>query len=122
MFLASASYSQALIHTTELEDSPIKIDSYRFVSVNAGKPGHIEIKFTNVSTKKIKQVRFKWQEMNAQGDNIELGDGDITDSYKPKKHASAVFAIVNGEAQKVSVVFPYEVVYTDDTKWKLKTY
>ncbi len=122
LFLGVVSYSQRGLSTTQQQETPVKVDSYKFVPARAGKPAYLEIKFTNVSANKIQQVRFKWKELNAQGDSLNLGDGDITYIYKPKKRGSAVFTISNPAVQKVSAVFPYNVAYTNDSGWKLGTY
>lgn len=122
LFLGVVSYSQQPLPTTKQKDAPVKVDSYKFVPSGAGKPAYIEIKFTNVSDKKIQQVRFKWKELNAQGDSLNVGDGDITYAYKPKKSGSALFTISNQAVQKISAVFPYEVTYTDNSRWMLSAY
>ena len=107
--------------------SPIKVLSARFVAREYSNYKDVSLRFKNVSNKRVSAIKFKWYGQNAfnepadAGNSIlkgwgagftdsELGIGSIT---------YGTFEILSKDGKKILIAYPYEVAFTDGTKWEL---
>jgi hypothetical protein len=115
-----------LIDTTGLSASPIKIIKAELLKGAYTKV--VRIKYKNVSNKIIAGIRFKWCGLNAFNEPADLGSsyllglgsGFSDDILKAGRSTESDWNVYSKDGKKLVLAWPYEVAFTDNSKWKLK--
>jgi hypothetical protein len=111
-----------LLDTTGLSLAPVKI-LYSSISKR-----FVELKWINVSIKKIKAIRFKWYALNAFDEPADLGASSIENGFGggfsdtpllPGKIDTGSWDIYCRDCKKLVQAWPFEVAFADGSKWKL---
>jgi len=118
----------ALFDTAGLSTSPVKVVNTRLVKREYSNYKDISITYKNVSGKDISAIRFKWYGLNAFDEPADMGIGSVIDKgfgsgftddeLRSGKTSSGEWEILSQDAKKVVLAWPYEVVFTDGSKWK----
>lgn len=109
----------------ESKNSPIKILKSKLVPSGTGIYKNVFIQFKNATNKPIAGIKFSWKALtvfNEPADMGSLSDGwgyGFTEStLKPNQIDNATFECLSRNAKKLETTFAYEVIFTDNTKWK----
>lgn len=116
-----------LFDTTGLHLSPVKILKAGLIEREYSNYRDISMTYKNVSKKKITGIRFKWFGINAFGEAAAMGDdffkgmggGFDDDLLLPGRTKTGSWAILSKDGKKVTMAWPYEVVFLDGSKWKI---
>jgi hypothetical protein len=114
--------------TTGLSSAPVKVISAKLIEEEYSNYKNIKIVYKNVSNKKIQAIRFDWYGENAFNEPADMGNpltegvgsGFTDDILRPGKSTTGVWNIYSKDGKKVLSARPYEVAFTDGTKWELK--
>lgn len=127
---ASTQKIQKEIYTdsTGMKNSPVIVLKSRLVKEEYSNYKNIELKFKNVSKKKITGIRFEWYGENAFGEPADMGGsfiegsgGGFTDeTLNPNSVDYATWNIYSADAKKIVMARAREVAFEDGTKWELK--
>lgn len=110
-------------------DFPVKIISTRLFKNQYSTFKNIRLTFKNVSSQNIHAIKFQWYTENALAEPSNLrsfftrGESSglyTADVLKPGKTSSVIFEEFSSDAKKVIAARPYEVVFSDGTKWYIK--
>lgn len=122
-------YKDALFDTTGLSIAPVKVTKARLVKRDYSSYKDIQLTFKNISQKKISAIRFKWYGLNAFNEPAEMGQygmlkgfggGFTDDPLNPGKSSSGTWEIMSNNAKTIVLALPYEVAFSDGTKWKIE--
>ncbi|MCD0467185.1 hypothetical protein [Flavobacterium sp. ENC] len=112
-----------------LSDYPVKIISTKLFKNQYSTFKNIRLTFKNVSRKNIHAIKFQWYTENALAEPSNLrsffnrGESSglyTADLLKPGKTSSVIFEEFSSDAKRVIAARPYEVVFSDGTKWYIK--
>ena len=124
--MVNESLKKGIIDTVGLSKSPIKVLSNRLVTQEYSDYRNISISFKNVSNKPIDGVKFMWYGETAFKEPADMGgvidgfgSGFADKTIKPNKSMTMSWDISSRNAKKVILAWPFEVVFTDGTTWKL---
>lgn len=114
--------------TVGLYKSPIKVTSSSLVKKEYSNYKDIRLTYKNVSNKPVSGIRFEWYGENAFGEPADMGSsfnsgegrGFTDETLRPGKSTYGEWSILSRDAKKILYARPYEVVYSDGTKWKLR--
>jgi hypothetical protein len=114
--------------TLGLHLSPIKVISARFVEKEYSNYKDVSLRYKNVSNKKVSAIRFKWYGENAFNEPADLGGlyrngwggGFDDEGLSVGRTTSSVWNVLSKDGRKILIAYPYEVAFTDGTKWELK--
>lgn len=109
-------------------DYPVKIISTRLFKNQYSTFKNIRLTFKNVSRKNIQAIKFQWYTENALAEPSNLRSfynrgescGLYTNLLKQGKTSSIIFEEFSSDAKKIIAARPYEVVFSDGTKWAIK--
>jgi len=117
------------IHTdsTGMKNSPVVVLKSRLVKEEYSNYRNIELKYKNVSNKKIIGIKFEWYGETAFGEPADMGGsftegtgGGFTDeTLRPNSVGYGTWNIYSGNAKKIIMARASEVAFEDGTKWKL---
>jgi hypothetical protein len=119
-----------LFDTLGVAAGPIRILSSRIVEKEYSTYKDISLTYKNVSDKKIEAIRFRWYGENVFGEPADMGTsiglkgsegfgaGFVDDPLGPQKTRTSEWSINSRDAKKVVKVWPYEIVFSDGSKWK----
>jgi len=118
---------KANFDTNGLYKAPVKVIKARLYTEEYSSFRDISLTFKNVSGKKIEGIRFRWYGLNVFGDPADMGasffegfgSGFTDDILYPNQTTSASWDINSGNAKKIVLAWPYEVVFTDGEKWEI---
>lgn len=119
---------KALFDTIGLYKSPIKVLSAKMIEKEYSNYRDISVTFKNVSGKTIEGIRFMWYGETAFKEPADMGMGvyagfgsGATDrKIRSKKSMTLEWDVSSRNAKKIILAWPYEVVFSDGTTWKLK--
>jgi hypothetical protein len=108
--------------------APIKVLSARFVVREYSNYKDVSLRFKNVSNKRVSAIRFKWYCENAFNEPADAGNSILkgwgagfTDSELGIGTTTyGTWEILSKDGKKILIAYPYEVAFTDGTKWELK--
>lgn len=114
--------------TSRLDDCPVKVISSKFVKREYSNYKDIQLKYKNVSDKKIAAIRFRWYGLDAFGEPADMGSsitegwgsGSSDDGLNKSAIDYGTWEIMSRNAKKVVIAFAYEVAFDDGTTWKLE--
>ena len=121
---------KVLFDTVGVSNGPIKVLSAKIIKEDYSSFKDISLTFKNISNKRIEGIRFRWYGENAFGEPAEMGNaslltnfegfgsGEDDDPLGPGKTRTSQWNINSRNAKKVIIAWPYEVVFSDGTKWK----
>ncbi len=120
--------NEDMADTAKLKSSPVRVLKFNLVKREYSNYRDIELKYKNVSDKTIEGIRFEWFGTNAFGEPADMGGtfiegrgGGFTDeTLKPGKTTYSRWEIFSNDAKKIITARPYEVVFSDGSKWTLK--
>jgi hypothetical protein len=118
---------KANFDTVGLYNSPVKILKARLYNEEYSSFRDISLTFKNVSGKKIEGIRFKWYGLNVFGDPADMGTsfyegfgtGFTDEVLYPNQTTTSSWDINSGNAKKIVLAWPYEVVFSDGKKWEI---
>ena len=115
-----------LIDTAGLYLAPVKILKAKFVEQEYSSYKNVWLSYKNVSSKKIEAIRFRWYATNAFDEPAEvggmidgLGGGFADEVLKPNSTSSGEFDVLSKDGKNIILAWPYEVAFSDGTKWKI---
>ena len=125
--LLEASTKNVLLDTVGLYKAPVKVTKAVLFKKEYSSYRDIRLTYKNVSTKTIAAIKFRWMGTNAFGDPADMGtsmaegfgSGFTDDILKPGKSETSEWGILSRDGKKVELAWPYEVAFTDGTKWEL---
>lgn len=108
--------------------SPIKVLSAKFVSREYSSYKDVSLRFKNVSSKRVSAIKFKWFGQNAFNEPADAGSpilkgwgSGFTDTELGIGTTTyGTWEILSNDGKKILIAYPYEVAFTDGTKWELK--
>lgn len=112
--------------TTGIYKSPVKVLAARFAGKEYSNYKEVYLKYKNVSGKKIEAIRFKWYGQNAFGEPADMGvykgwgTGFSGDALRPGATDDGTWDALSSDGKKIIIAYPYEVAFSDGTKWALK--
>jgi hypothetical protein len=114
-----------LFDTAGMSYAPIKIIKAEILP--GGYSRVVRIKYKNRTNKDISALRFKWYGLNAFNEPADLGSsytkgfgGGFTDDIlKAGSSTETDWRIGNNDGKKLVLAWPYEVAFSDGSKWKL---
>lgn len=114
--------------TAGLYLSPIKVLSARFVEKEYSNYKDITLRYKNVSKKRVSAIRFKWYGENAFNEPADVGGvfnngwggGFDDEGLGVGNTTSSNWNILSKDGKKILIAYPYEVAFSDGTKWELK--
>jgi len=118
-----------LFDTVGLCTSPVKVMSSRLVKGEYSNYKDMSITYKNVSSLRIEGIRFRWYGLNAFGEPADMGISSLVEGFgggftddplSPGKSRTSQWSILSRNAKKVVLAWPYEVVFSDGSKWELK--
>lgn len=116
-----------LFDTAGLSNAPVKVLSAKIVEKEYSNYKDIRLTFKNISDKKVSAIKFRWYGIDAFGEPADMGSyndgsgsGFTDEALGPKRSTSAVWSIASRNAKKVLAAWPFEVAFSDGTKWELK--
>jgi hypothetical protein len=112
--------------TVGIENSGLIITNARFVKKEYSSYKDIQLKYKNVSGKKIKAIKFKWYGVDAFGEPADCGGinqdgfgGGFDDSgLGIGRQTSGNWSILSSNGDKIVKAWPNEIAFEDGTKWK----
>jgi hypothetical protein len=112
--------------TLGIESSGLIITDARFVRKEYSRYKDIQIKYKNVSGKKIKAIKFKWYGVDAFGEPADCGGmnkngfgGGFDDSgLDVGRQKSSEWSVLSSNGDKIVKAWPNEIAFEDGTKWK----
>lgn len=120
-------YATALYDTVGSASSPIQVLSYKLVEKEYSNYKDVSLTYKNVSSKPVAAVRFRWHGLNAFGEPADMGGsvegfgaGFDDNTINPGKKKSGTWSISSRDAKTITKAWPYEIVFSDGTKWKSK--
>ncbi|MDB5280689.1 MAG: hypothetical protein JWR61_5644 [Ferruginibacter sp.] len=125
--LIQASTKEALFDTLGLSQAPVKVLSSRLVKQEYSNYKDISLTYKNVSDKKIQAIRFRWYGINAFGEPADMGSSGLLAGFgsgfhdeqiRPGKTQTSEWSIMSRDGKKIVLAWPYEVAFTDGSKWK----
>lgn len=116
-------FKEVALDTTGIANSPVKVLTAKFVKREYSNYRDVRLTYKNVSNKTIEAIRFEWYGENAFGElaDKERGQGFTEEKLKPNKTSSGVWKALSKDGKNIILAKAYEVVFSDGTKWKLKT-
>lgn len=114
-----------LTDTSGVWQAPIKILKARATQKEYSNYRDVFLSYKNISNKRIKAIRFQWYGLNAFGEPADmgvmrgLGGGYSDDRMSPGQIQNGTWSVLSRDLDSVTLAWPTEVVYTDNTKWKL---
>lgn len=121
---------QVLFDTVGVSNGPVKVLSLRLITNEYSNYKDISVTYKNVSNKTIEGIRFRWYGENAFGEPADMGgtytikgfegfgNGFSDETIKPGKTRTSKWNILSKDARKSLLAWPYEVAFSDGTKWK----
>lgn len=115
--------------TAAARNAPIKILSAKMIKASEySNYKSVYLTYKNVTSKTIVAVKFKWYGIDAFGDPADMGSygsdgfggGFSEDRLRPGGSDSGQWDILSSRGKKILAAWPYEVVFSDDTKWEAK--
>jgi hypothetical protein len=114
--------------TAGLYLSPIKVLSARFVEKEYSNYKDITLRYKNISKKRVSAIRFKWYGENAFNEPADVGglyrngwgSGFDDEGLSTGRTTSSTWNVLSKDGRKILIAYPYEVAFSDGTKWKLK--
>lgn len=119
---------QVALDTAGLSSAPVKVLRAVMVKEEYSNYKSISLTFKNISDKQVDAIKFSWYGENAFGEPADMGNsflegsgGGFTESkLSPGKSRTSEWSILSRDGKKVILAWPYEVVFSDGAKWKLK--
>lgn len=113
--------------TAGLYLSPIKVLSARFVEKEYSNYKDITLKYKNISNKRVSAIRFKWYGENAFNEPADVGGlyrngwggGFDDEGLSAGRTTSSTWNVLSKDGRKILIAYPYEIAFSDGTKWKL---
>lgn len=109
----------------EASNCPIKILKSKIVSSETGTYKNVFLSYKNISKKKVIGIKFKWYATNVFGEPADMGafsngwgSGFTENILKPNALENSTFEVLSKDAKKIDKAFAYEVVFSDNSKWK----
>lgn len=126
--MVDSNISAAFIDTVGLYKAPVRVLQSKIVSKEYSNFRDIQLKYKNVSNKKIEGIKFNWYGLDAFGEPAEMGNdivkgagsGFADDNLVPSETMTSKWEINSRNAKKVLLAWPTEIAFSDGTKWKLK--
>lgn len=109
-----------------LDDAPVKITSSVLLNNEYSSFKDIRLTFKNSTKKDIQAIKFQWYTLNALAEPSNLKSsfylrgescGLYTELLKAKKTSTVLFEEFSSDAKRIIAARPYEVVFSDGTKW-----
>lgn len=107
--------------------APVKVTSARFVKEEYSSYRDVRLGYKNISNKTVTAIRFRWYGENSFAEPADMGgmiagmgNGFTEDILKPGRSESGTWSVLSRDGKKIIIAFPYEVMFSDGTKWKLK--
>ena len=124
---SSDSIKKNFLDTLNSHESPIQIISSKLSDTQYSDHKDIKLIYKNVSTKKIKAIKFEWYcenafEEPASGRNFFIkgkSEGISSILLKPKETRSQVWEDFSTDADKIIKARVYFVMFSNGTKWEL---
>jgi hypothetical protein len=124
----SLNLKKKFLDTTNTKTAPVKIISAKLLKNAYSDHKDIQLIYKNISKKDIKAVRFEWYCENsfdkpASGRSFFVkGEytGETTFLLKKQKTVSKIWEDFSTDANTIVTARPYEVIFTNGTKWKLR--
>lgn len=121
------STNKNLMDTAGLSQSPVKVLSAKMIEREYSNYRDIQLRYKNVSRKKIAAIKFAWYGENAFKEPADMGDyehngfgrGFTDDILKSGQVKTSQWEILSKDGRTVILAWPIEVMYTDGTKWEL---
>ena len=124
--MVKESLKKGLMDTAGLYKAPVRVLSSKLVTKEYSDYRDISLTFKNISGKTIEGIKFKWYGETAFKEPADMGgviDGfgsGFTDkTMRPNKSLTMTWGISSGNAKKVILAWPFEVVFSDGSKWIL---
>ena len=118
----------AMFDTAGLSAAPVRVLKARLVKREYSSYRDIELTYQNVSSKRIEAMRFKWYGINAFKEPADMGamssfsagfgSGQDDRPLNPGRKTSGQWQILSTDAKKIVLAWPYEVVFSDGSKWQ----
>jgi hypothetical protein len=116
-----------MLDTVGLYKSPIKVIRSIMVKNKYSSYRDVRLVYKNVSKKTITGVKFSWKGTDAFGDPANMGGsvpgyggGFSDETLKPGKTQSGEWSVSSNDGKKINIAWPFEVAFSDGTKWELK--
>jgi len=121
------SIKKSFLDTLNTKESPVQIILSKLSNTEYSDHKDIQLIYKNVSTKKIKAIKFEWYcenvfEKPASGRNffIKGKSGGISNILlKPKETRSQVWEDFSTDTDKIIKARVYFVMFSNGTKWEL---
>lgn len=122
------SIKKDFIDALNTAESPVQIISSKLSNTQYSDHKDIQLIYKNVSTKKIKAIKFEWYcenafEKPASGRNFFIQgkcEGISNILLKPKETRSQVWEDFSTDADRIIKARVYFVMFSNGTKWELK--
>jgi len=117
-----------LFDTSGLYLSPVKVLKYRLYKEEYSSYKNISLTYRNSTKKKISAIRFRWYGTNAFNEPADMGgygllrgfgggyDDDVLNAGSSR---TSSWEILSGDAKKVILAWPTEVMFNDGSKWDI---
>lgn len=115
-----------MFDTLGMKNAPVKVLKAILYREPYSTYKDISLTYQNVSSKKIEAIKFKWYGEDAFGEPADMG-GYTTEGFgggfddhglSPGKKKTSSWSILSSRGKKVVLAWPYEVVFSDGSKWK----
>lgn len=121
----NSSVRDIILDTTGLSKAPVRVLYANFYGMNGR---NIELKWKNISGKRITAIRFKWYGENAFNEPADMGAlsyekgfgaGFTDNELAPGKTDQGTWSIYSRDGKKIVIAWPYEIAFKDGSKWLL---
>lgn len=117
----------ALFDTVGLSNAPIKVVKAKLVEREYSSYKDIFLVYKNVSAKSVSGIKFRWYGETVFSEPADMGNGlaegfgggFTEDRLLPGETDSGTWNILSRNGKTVVLAWPYEVVFSDGSKWKL---
>jgi len=124
----NAGLDKSLFDTAGLYLAPIKVLKSTLVKKEYSNYKNISLTYKNVTSKNILGIRFRWYGLTVFDKPADMGSGLLAgygsgmddEKLKAGKTVTNQWGITSGDAKKIVLAWPFEVVFEDGTKWALK--
>lgn len=114
-----------LFDTVGVSAAPVRLLHAELVPASGSNKTNLAVSWSNTGIKPVSAVRFHWYGLNAFGEPAEMGgnvaagfgSGYVDRKLAPGAKDSDTWPINSRDAKKVVMVWPYEIVFEDGSKW-----